>query len=290
MFARAFSLALATLLVSAPIFASAQPKRVVSINMCTDQLLLAVADEEQIASLTQLSADLAETAAGAHTRRLAEAGLPLNNGLAEEVLPLDPDLVLAGAFSARPAATMLRSQGFRVVDLPFAQSLGDVRRNLLETARLVGQEERGAGLEADFGRALDALAETTLDSKPPKVAVLLSGLYTHGAGTLLDDIVKTAGLDNKAADWGITGIGKVSLEQLVSDPAEAYVFGLDPGAKVSIQASILAHPAVIALSEPRPHITVDSEYWICGSPQVLEAVRRFRAFAEQLRQDGGSGR
>ncbi len=290
MFGRASSLALAVLLCTAPSFSSAQPQRVVSINMCTDQLLLAVADESQIASLTQLSADLEETHAGERTRRLAQAGLPLNNGLAAEILLLNPDLVLAGAFSARPAATLLRGQGFQVVDLPFAQSLDDVRSNLLETARLVGQEERGATLEADLGQALEAFAEQRLDHDPPKVGVLMSGLYTHGAGTLLDDIVKTAGLDNKAADWGISGIGKVSLEHLVSDPADAYVFGVDPGANASIQASILEHPAVIALSQPRPHITIVSEYWICGSPQIMEAVRRFGTFADELRGDGGTRR
>ncbi|RLA20277.1 MAG: ABC transporter substrate-binding protein, partial [Gammaproteobacteria bacterium] len=77
---------------------SAKPQRIVSLNLCADQLLLQLAEPKAIASLTHLAADpelsyLAEEA----------TNYPLNYGSAEEILQLDPDLILAGSFTARPA-------------------------------------------------------------------------------------------------------------------------------------------------------------------------------------------
>jgi hypothetical protein len=84
----------ALLAVAAPAFA--KPQRVVSINMCMDELVLRLADRDAIASVTWLSQD-------PRNANMAEAakGLPANNGLAEEALSFHPDLVLAGPFTER---------------------------------------------------------------------------------------------------------------------------------------------------------------------------------------------
>ncbi len=286
MFARVSSLFLAAGLVLSAGSAVAGPERVVSMNLCSDHLLLALADVGQIASLTRLGAQQESGEAAEATRRLAAAGLPLNSGLAEEILPLAPDLILAGAFSARPAAALLRRQGLRVVDLPFARSLADIEANIREVAGLIGQEARGAALITDFRRQVAALAPGP--GKRPKVAVLTSGLRTQGAGTLVDDLLDHAGLANKAADWGIEGYGTLAMEQILSDPPEAIVIALDPSLSPSLQAGMLTHPALRALATSRPGMTIDSATWVCGSPRVLEALAQLRAFAETL--DGNGAR
>ncbi|MDO9490377.1 MAG: ABC transporter substrate-binding protein, partial [Sphingomonadaceae bacterium] len=71
--------------------ATAAPQRVASLNLCTDELVLLLADKAQLASVTKLGADARET-------RLAHraAGLHRNNGRMESVAGLVPDLVITG--------------------------------------------------------------------------------------------------------------------------------------------------------------------------------------------------
>ena len=66
------------------------PRRVVSINLCTDQLALAVAAPGQLVSVSELARDPALSAMASRA-----AAIPSNRGRAEEVLALRPDLVLA---------------------------------------------------------------------------------------------------------------------------------------------------------------------------------------------------
>src|SRR6056297_3507789 len=82
------------------------PRRVVSINLCTDQLAMMLAAPGQLISVSDLAAD-------PHRSAMAEAAraYPVNHGRAEEVYLLDPDLVLTGAYNARATVEMLRGVG-----------------------------------------------------------------------------------------------------------------------------------------------------------------------------------
>ena len=64
------------------------PQRIVSLNICTDELLLRLVEPSRVASVTWLSRDpsLSNIAALA-------AAVPVNHGSAEEVIPSAPDLV-----------------------------------------------------------------------------------------------------------------------------------------------------------------------------------------------------
>src|SRR3546814_8871463 len=70
--------------------AAAQPRRIVSMNMCADQLLIELADHSQIAALTELSRD---PVLSFHADRAQS--YPVAGGSAEEVLMLRPDLVVS---------------------------------------------------------------------------------------------------------------------------------------------------------------------------------------------------
>lgn len=100
--------------------------RIASLNLCLDQILLNWLPPQKIASVTWLSAD-------DHYRK---APLPphvyLNRGRAEELLRLDPDLILVGQFGAQRAAARLRDLGFNVVAIPDAYSLEQLGRVSLE--------------------------------------------------------------------------------------------------------------------------------------------------------------
>ena len=95
------AVALAPLLPAAS-RAAGPAQRIVSLNLCTDELLLRLADPAKIASVTWLSRN-----PGSNVPELA-ARVPINYGLAEQVLAVEPDLVLAGTFTTRIAVGMLK--------------------------------------------------------------------------------------------------------------------------------------------------------------------------------------
>ncbi|MGH6782919.1 MAG: ABC transporter substrate-binding protein, partial [Sphingomonadaceae bacterium] len=66
--------------------AEARPQRIVSLNLCADQYLMALADPQQIAALTPFARDPDMSAGAAMARKL-----PVARGHAEEVLARNPD-------------------------------------------------------------------------------------------------------------------------------------------------------------------------------------------------------
>jgi len=71
--------------------AAAAPQRVVSLNLCADQFLVLVLPRERIAALSPLAEDPTLSAVAEQAR-----GLPRVRPAAEAVLPLKPDLAVAG--------------------------------------------------------------------------------------------------------------------------------------------------------------------------------------------------
>ncbi len=94
---------LLSLLLPAQALTAGPAQRIVSLNLCTDELLLRLADPARIASVTWLSRN-----PPARTWRTSRQRVPVNHGLAEQVVAADPDLVLAGTFTTRIAVGMLK--------------------------------------------------------------------------------------------------------------------------------------------------------------------------------------
>ena len=71
------------LFILTPAIAETRPQRIVSMNLCTDQLLMMLADREQIISLSYAAADPNQSLVADKV-----GDIPLNYGHAEEVVPL----------------------------------------------------------------------------------------------------------------------------------------------------------------------------------------------------------
>src|SRR3546814_9461461 len=98
--------------------AAAQPRRIVSMNMCADQLLIELADRGQIAALTELSRD---PVLSFHADRAQS--YPVADSSAEEVLMLRPDLVVSPPFQRQEALSLLNGRSVKIVTVGFADSL-----------------------------------------------------------------------------------------------------------------------------------------------------------------------
>ena len=258
--------------------ADSAPRRVVSINLCTDQLAMLLAAPGQLVSVSDLAAD-PHSSAMADTAR----GYPVNQGRAEEVYLLAPDLVVAGAYTDPATVQMLRRVGLRVEQFDTAKSLTDTRDRIAQMARVLGREEEGAALIAKFDADL-AVLETKTGTRP-RAALYHPNGYTLGGGTLADDILRAAGFRNLAAELGHRGGGTLPLEQLVMAAPDLLISAAPlPGASRS--EAVLGHPALDALRKGRAGLRITSPDWICGTPHVLNAVERLTE-ARRAMPEGG---
>ncbi len=242
------------------------PSRVVSMNLCTDQLAMLIADPGQIVSLSYLSTDPRSSAMYAEARAFAQ-----NQGQAEEIYLQQPDLVLAGRYTGVATVNMLRRLDKRVELFLPAYSLEDVRERMLQMGRALGREARSEALVADFDAGLAALREDVRNR--PLAALYYANGYTTGDQTLAGQILLAAGFDNVTTRAGQLRAGNMPLEVLVMMQPEAVVTGAKyPGQSRS--EAILDHPVIRALQRDRHTGTVADSDWLCGTPHVLRAVAK----------------
>jgi iron complex transport system substrate-binding protein len=188
--------------------ADGPPKRIVSFNLCADQLLLALADPAQIAGLSPYAVN---PLLSVMTERAA--AFPRLDWDAESVVNLAPDLVLGGP-SHRPIHAMLSAMGIRVVDVALIRNIADARRQAIEVGKLVGHPERGEALARQIEQAEMRLAAMAIN--PPLTALVIQREgYREGPASLASGMLSIAGLrppDRTASGAG----GFMAAEQGVS--------------------------------------------------------------------------
>lgn len=258
-------LALAILATTFP--ATAAPRRIVSLNLCADQLVLTLADRPAIASLTWMARDC-ETSV-----RCADAvGLPFNHGTAEELLAADPDLVLTGRYTARFAAAAARRNGLSVIELDVANDFDTVRAQIRTVADAIGHPERGAAAIAAFDARLDALPKFDGAVQRPVAAVYQANGFTVGKGSLIDRLLDRAGFDNMSRRLGIDNYPYLPLESLIAGQPDLLIMDDKPRLRPALADAILRHPALTHAFAPERRATIPQRLWICGGPSVADAL------------------
>jgi iron complex transport system substrate-binding protein len=239
------------------------PARVVSMNLCTDQLAMLLAAPGQLISVSNLASDPLSSPMVKEA-----AAFPANRGGAEQIFLMQPDLVLAGSYTSVASVALLRDLGVRVEQLPPASSLQDVAAQMREVGALLGQAEKAEAMAAAFEASLEKFRHA---GDPATAAMYYPNGYTTGEGTLSDDILKLAGFRNIGAEAGVTGGGILPLERLVMAAPDLIVTSTPyPGASRSEE--ILAHPALTALRGRAGAARITDADWICGTPYLLRAI------------------
>ncbi len=249
---------------------AARPEQIVSLNLCTDQLLLLLVDPARIASLTFLVAD---PQMSAMADRVGD--LRLNHGLAEEVLPLDPDLILARSFTAGATVQLLRKLGHRVVEVPTAQTLNQMRRNIRTVAAAVEEPDAGEALIADFDARLSHIVPSP--GPRPVAAHFWANGYTSGRGSLVETLLRAAGYENLASRLGLAGAARLPLEVLLRADPDLLVLGSTRKEAPALANEILRHPALLRAFAGRPKVVIPDSLRACGTPFIAEAIERLAA-------------
>jgi iron complex transport system substrate-binding protein len=259
-----------------------KPGRIVSLDLCTDQLLIELVERERIAAVTFLAADPAVSAIPAKAK-----GIPITRGAAEDVLRYDPDLIFAGPFGVAPTVDLLRRLKRNIVVVPQPSDLAGVRTSVRMVAGAVGEEMRGEAMVSAFDQRLAALAPKAADTARPTAVVYQIGGSVSGPGSFIETALAAAGFRNAAADYRLTRGGQVPLEWLVARPPDLLVLASGVDEYRTAAADNLRHPALRLLRQRHASIEVPWQMWLCGTPHIADAIERLaqaRAAFETPRQ------
>jgi iron complex transport system substrate-binding protein len=262
---------------SAQAQAPAKPTRIVSLDLCTDQLLIELVGRERIAAVTHLAVDPAVSAIPAKAR-----GIPVTHGAAEDVLRYDPDLILAGPFGVSPTVGLLRRLKRNVVIVPLPSDLDGVRAAVRTVATAVGEPEEGEALIAAFDERLARVAPPANGKARPAALIYQVGGSVSGPGSLAESALAAAGFRNKAADYRLTRGGQVPLELLIAAPPDLLVLSSAADEYRTAIADNLRHPALRLLRQRHESIELPWQLWLCGTPHIADAIERLAAARARL--------
>lgn len=252
----------AALLVFAGQAAAAPPRRIMSLNICTDELLLDLVPASRIASVTFLSRERASLKAWPQG-----ADVPVNHGTAEEILTTRPDLILTDPFVAPSLRPILAKSGARIVEVPPAENFDQIRAVVRLVAKVVGEERRGEALIARMDATLRDL-KAHKSAKPLTVMEWGGGGYVPGRGGLLDTIVTAAGARTVAQG------GYYDVESLIAAKPDALVYSDTYAGTTTLRADQDLHPALMHRYAGK-RISLPILYG-CGVPQAADAAKQLQ--------------
>ncbi len=252
-------LAISLALAAAPV--TGAPRRVASLNLCTDELVLLLAAPGQIASVTHLSQQQAETPLWRLGRRHVR-----NDGSLLSVVSLRPDLVVSMGGGARDRLRIAGRLGIPTLDLPLARSIAEVKQSIRRLSLALGRPQAGAALL----RRIAALER----SRP---AVSQDTIWLGGGG-------RTVSADGLEAQWmALAGLhqrpmrgDRVSLETLLVRPPAVLLRSDYRAGQYSAGQRWLVHPAARHAHAART-IPTDGRRWTCMGPLLIDEIGRLRA-------------
>lgn len=260
------------------------PRRVVSIGSCLDVVLTEVADRDQIAAISHFSRD-PDTSTIADLART----LPYTSETAEEVLALNPDLVLASRRSGLQTRAALKMMGVRVKEFGVPESVEASLKQVRDVAKLVGRPERGEMVVARIERALAAAAPPP-GQRPLKALIYQSNGFAAGHGTLVNEMMERCGFENVAGRYGLKKWGNVSLENLLADPPEVLLAGEPLRGAPTWADRIIRHPALVSLEPTTFRASFHQRLLYCGGPVLIQTTAALsKAREDALRWRGRRG-
>ena len=242
------------------IAASVGSLRVASLNLCTDELMLALAAPEQIVSVTHLSHKPQEATLWRQARRYRQ-----NDGSLLSVVGDRPDLVLTMGGGARDRARIAKRLGIRVLDLPFPQRLADVEMQIRTVAEALGRRPEGTRWIA----RLKALERSQPRRQFDTIWLGGGGRSVQATG-LAGDWMRLAGFRQRPLNGD-----RVSLEQLLVRPPAVLLRSDYRSGEYSGSQRWLMHPLAKGTRRSRT-VPTDGRAWTCMGPPMVDEVVRLR--------------
>ncbi|HEX8486489.1 ABC transporter substrate-binding protein [Sphingomonas sp.] len=238
-----------------------RPMRIVSLDYCADQYALKLVARDRILALSP------DAQSDFSYMRKAARGVASVAPRAEDVLVLRPDLVIRSYGGGPGVAAFLEKAGVPVLQIGYASDIAGVRQTLVDVAEGLGEPVAGERVAVQMDARLAALRR-----RPMKQTALYMtpGGVTTGAGTLVDEMLRTAGYRNFQRDSGWQPLPLERLAYGGPDVVAAAFFGSRTNHPDRWSAA--RHPIARAQLRDRPVVGIEGAWTACGGWFLLDAI------------------
>ena len=258
----------AVLFQALPAAAAPALPRIASMNVCTDQLVLSLADPAQILGLSRYSRDASQSVVAAEGRRF-----PALSGGAEDVLVLKPDIVIASLFDKRATRDLLKANGLDLAEFSVPETLDEAKAQIREMGAITGHADRAS---AGIARIDDAIARARALAAGPRYRVLPVSRrgWVSGARSLLGSLLAAAGLVNAAEGLGFGAGGLAPLETIIALQPDFLVVSEASDRAEDEGEAFLLHPALERMYPSAKRIVIPDRLVVCGGVTLADALDR----------------
>lgn len=223
--------------------------RIISLDLCTDWMLLKHADRSQVIAFSPLL----------YRFRVdwIPDGLPIHDGSLEQIVVLDPDLVVSGEFNALLLRKRLKQLGKRIEIMPLPQDIDSIQ-HYVNRFHVLLKTERQANKPFFIDRK---------NSKLKKLLLLGANGIGTGRGTLEHDVIEKSGWNNYIQNQGYVNL---DLEHIVNDPPDAVLWS-SPVSN-SLANLFAQHVVLNRLIDKQNWFSNDYWRWQCPGPWTYDLI------------------
>lgn len=199
-------------------------------------------------------------------RALAK-GLPMRRTTLESAMAARPNLVIRYWGGEPKLLSALEKRGAKVVTIEDASNFDGVRANVRRVAAAMDRKPQGEAVIASMDQRLDRSAGAW---RGATALYITPGGFTGGAGTLVHQILKSAGLTPTPPG---PGFQPISLEQMALKPPRALVLGFfEDFMLANNRWGLGRHQVMRRIAAERTVASLPGALLGCPEPGAAEAV------------------
>ena len=253
--------------------------RVITTNICIDSLVVALIGTKNLVAVSALADDDRYSHISDKVKDLQKVTFN-----AEMIYALDPSLVLASNFSSAKTKSALKKLGVNVRLISFARSIRDIEKNILTLGKLLNAESRAQELT----RLLKS-PRVNIDNIKQLIALQYStNRFVHGRNSLISSIIVRSGFKSYSEFLGYNEGRYISAEALVKSAPDVLILDGDKSFS-NKSGSTLYHPALLKGKNKTKALFIETKYWSCGTPKVVDLIARLSSeYKKLVGQNNGS--
>lgn len=201
----------------------------------------------------------------------------------EEVVAMDPDLVLATSIHEDKVIPQLEARGLTIVAVN-PGTIDEVIESITLVGKVTGAEKEAVSLLADMKGRIKAVTDKTgvlTEAQKPKVLYVVwhDPLMASGAGTLHDELIRTAGGINVAGD--LDSYADISLEAVIAANPQVMIAGVGMGTGEDLPYQFITTDERLGETDARRNnrvYAIDTDLVGRPGPRIIEALEQFARF------------
>ena len=210
---------------------SPPPRRVASLNLSADEVLIEILPPERLVSVTRW---VDEAGTSNIVGRVPPSVFRIHKVDMERLVALAPDLVVVSEYTDADFLRLLERSGIRHHRMKGLHSLAGVRAAILDLAREVGATDKADQVVARYDATLREL-DRRLSGAPRKRVLYWAGGMTAGGDTAIGALIEEAGGINVGREMGVEGIAPPGAERAFMTDPDVVLVGAWPLAVESLK-------------------------------------------------------